>query len=142
PEDDEQDHVERLERRELPTPEHPHQQVDEEEQEGGSNGDVHYGKMVRWRLKVRSEVLPSFSSTVCSRLKVTFVGLTWNCMKRMWLSPAAISPSSKERRPLSLVSLSGLGSIVFICIPSAQPGPRTRVAFLMSSRAVMWKRAS
>src|ERR671937_237458 len=37
-------------------------------------------------------------------------------------------PSSSERRPLLLASLTGLGSIVFTVIPSSQPDPRTSVS--------------
>src|SRR5262249_4348332 len=82
-EDDQQDQVERLERGELPPPDHPRQQVDEPEERDSPDGDVHYGKTLRLRENVISRVVPSLSQTVCSRFHATVVGSTWKPMKRM-----------------------------------------------------------
>ena len=56
--------------------------------------------------------------------------------------PAGIRPSVNARRPLSLVSLTGEGSMVFMLMPSAQPGSSFRIALRMRRLAVMWMRAS
>src|SRR5205085_8060059 len=114
-----------------------HQQEDEEEDDRGAERDVHYGNTVRWCFRVRRCVVPSKSSTFAGRRHATFVGLTWNCMKSRKLCPCGMCPSVNSSWPSRLAWPSGLGSIVFIDWPSAQPGSRTRIAFLMSCRAVM-----
>src|SRR5205814_399155 len=81
--DDQEDEIEGLERRELAAPGDARQEEDEGEEDEGSNRNVHQGNTHRCRLKKRSRVLPSSSSTVWRRPRATLVGLTWNCRKRM-----------------------------------------------------------
>ena len=63
-------------------------------------------------------------------------------MKSRYGVPALMWPSVSRSWPLRLASPSGDGSIVFCCMPSFQPGASCSTAFLMSSCAVIVKRAS
>src|SRR5438105_399 len=88
-EDDQEDEVERLERRELAAPDHAREQIEEAVDRDSADCDVHYGNTKTFRCNVTSAVLPSASVTSWTWLP-TFVGLTWNSMKSLYVPPAGM----------------------------------------------------
>ena len=97
--------------------------------------------IVRW---IRATTCPpSSSSTFCGRCQATFVGLTWNCMKRMNELPRGDVAELERRGGRCRSSRRPARARSCSCsCPSPQPGSSLRIAFFRSRLAVMWKRAS
>src|SRR5581483_11171857 len=81
-EHDQQDQVERAQRRQLAAPDDPRHEDEEEVQRRASDREVHgYGKTkIEWRSSATRR--PPSRSVTLAGWRPTFVGFTWNCMKR------------------------------------------------------------
>ena len=73
---DEHDEVERLHAGQFSPPDHAHEHPDEDEDDGGADDDVHYGKTAISWSRARIGAPPSSSTTPWSRVPIV-VGLTW-----------------------------------------------------------------